>query len=330
MTKRGQPSILGLWDARAQAPGLGGLIVLVAEAQARAAQLHGGVAGICFVDGGRGGPMRPVEADGAPLGGVLLAFKGIDRLYRAPDLDAAREFMSASSGAIVPWPALDTADHRGLLTRPYGDSRPLQQMHREGVRIPAVEMKSPHVQWALELYDRRVAPRLPVVVHLKNAPGGKGESNADFDAWHGFLEACRDRADVAFLLIGNEPVDPRISGLPNVLQTRALGASLPGELALIQTAFAYMGMASGPCAMAMFGPAPYLLFKNPGHHEEQMALELGGAERFPFARPGQKLLRVRETRDNLRAGFEELMSFARRSDWERRIDRLRSPAGSAA
>lgn len=328
MSKAEQPAILGLWDLRAQAPGLGNLIILVEEMLVRAEQSGGGVEGLCFVVGGSHGPVRRAEAGAVPFGQILEAFKAIDRLYLAPDLNAVREFAGQHPGAFNLWPELKAEDSRGFLAHTYGDSRFLQQYCRERGRIPFVGMKAPHVRWALDLYDRRIAPRLPIVVHLKNVAGCPDESNANFDAWHAFLDACRGRADVAFVLIGNEPVDERILGLPNVVTSRSAGAVLAGDLALVQTAFAYMGMAAGPCAMAMFGPAPYLVFKNPVQHADQMKLELGTADHFAFARPGQKILRVRETRDSLLDEFEMVMSSARRSDWEERLGRLRAETGS--
>ena len=164
---------------------------------------------------------------------------------------------------------------------------------------------------------------MPVVVHLKNNPREQGCSNANFDAWFTFFERCVLRYDVKFILVGNETTDQRILGLPNVLVAQGVEGNLSRELALIQTALAFMGMASGPCNMAVFSDVPYVIFKNPDHHVRETALELGQADRFPFAVGFQKLLREFETADRLMSEFRLLYTSSSRQDWERRLDGLR-------
>ena len=78
-------------------------------------------------------------------------------------------------------------------------------------------------------------------------------------------------------LVGNEDVDNRITELPNVLLSRNFQSNISRDLAIIQISCAFMGMASGPCNMAIFSEIPYVIYKNPDHDAEQMALELGKA-----------------------------------------------------
>jgi hypothetical protein len=121
------------------------------------------------------------------------------------------------------------------------------------------------------------------------------------------------------MLIGNEPIDPQITQLPNVLVTRNYGSDLSRDLALIQTSYIFMGMSSGPCSMAVFSGTPYVIYKNPDHDVEEMALELGTNIRFPFATPFQKFLRILETPEGLMSEFADLHSHINRSDWETRL-----------
>ena len=137
---------------------------------------------------------------------------------------------------------------------------------------------------------------LPLIaVHLKNVPGAlPEESNAALPAWQRFIRLARSRA--AFMLVGDDPVPADIAELPNVMLARELfGADLVAHLAAIQRADAFMGMASGPCQAAIFGRKPYVIFKNPGHHPEQMKEELWSARGFSFALPGQSLRQESET-----------------------------------
>ena len=110
--------------------------------------------------------------------------------------------------------------------------------------------------------------------------------------------------------------------LPNVILSRDYGSSLSRDLALIQTASIFMGMTSGPCNMALFSDIPYAIYKNPDHDVEEMAIELGKADRFPFAMPFQKIMRIFETGDNLMAEFANLYAQINRQDWEKRVASL--------
>jgi hypothetical protein len=85
-------------------------------------------------------------------------------------------------------------------------------------------------------------------------------------------------------------------------------------------------MASGPCAMAMFSAVPYVIYKNPSHHVQEMIEELGAADHFPFSLPCQKITRGYETSAMLLADFESLLSAEHRSGWERRISELEQVA----
>ena len=91
-----------------------------------------------------------------------------------------------------------------------------------------------------------------------------------FFLWVSFLEKAVLKFDVKFLLIGNEPLPEKIHKLPNVIISQSQGNSLINDLALIQASFAFMGSSSGPNRMAFCSSVPYLIYKHPDHHVDEM------------------------------------------------------------
>ena len=334
---RERPRVLGIWDLRTAPVTLGGLLFLVEELHAQAMIHEAEIAGVCFVsDASHPSPVLDAPAsngavtqlDGptcarSVLLSTLLNLQGVDTCFQAGSLTAVKDFVSRHSDTFIIWPSLDAVDEYGRVDYAYGTTFFLQRFYNEYGSIPAISAKAHPIHWALDWIEERVVPSLPVVVHLKNNPREEGCSNANFDEWLAFFKACITRYNVRFILIGNEEVDQRIRKLPNVLVAQDLGSTLARDLALIQTGCVFMGMASGPCNMALFSETPHVIYKNPDHDVEQMALELGESERFPFATPFQKILRVFETRENLMSEFAHVFTHVNRQDWERRLANLR-------
>lgn len=329
--------VLGVWDVRKAPVSSGGLVLLVEDLQAQVL-VHGGyIAGICFIGGPSGLsldadsgvdislPVMRLDAvacEASSLLAALLSMEGVNDCYQAGSIVSVREFVSRQREICV-WPPLDDIDADGRLDYPYGTTFFIQRFYREYGSIPSLSMKPKPVCWALDFIQNHVSPTLPVVVHLKNNPRERGCSNARFREWAAFFKTCEHRYDAKFILVGNEDIDDIVCKLSNVVVAREYGSSLPYDLALIQTAFIFMGMASGPCNMALFGDTSYLIYKNPDHHAEQMALEFGAADCLPFATQQQKFLRKFETAAGLMSEFAVLFSDANRDRWERRLVDMR-------
>ena len=328
-----RPCVLGLWDVRKTPLRLGNMVILVEELQAQAELYNGDVEGVCFIHDSarllcvsvtpeRDGALAPLDAPvcaESPALSVLINLKGVNACYHAGSVSAVREFICRQPRPYVVWPSLDTLDGRGRIDYPYGETLFLQEFFKEFGRLPAISVKTEPLRWARGFVERHVRPAYPVVAHLKNAPPERGQSNANVAAWAPFFEDCVARRDVKFVIIGNEEVEDRIRCLPNVIVSQDFGSAAARDMALIQTACAYMGMASGPCSMAMFSDIPYLICKHPDHTPEKMARELGNQDHFPFAAPTQKLLRVFETRELLMSEFNRLWSQVDLQRWERRL-----------
>lgn len=329
--------VLGLWDLRAEPVTLGGLLFMVEELLAQAVIHDAEMAGVCFIgdlshrlprsesllDDGAMRELDSVTCAHSVLLSMLLDLQGVKACYLAKSLTAVKDFVSQKPSTYLIWPSLDAVDEEGQIKHAYGTTFFLQQFYKKHGWIPSISMKPRHTRWALDFIENHVAPFLPVVVHLKNNPNEVGCSNAKFEAWLNFFESSIDRYEVKFVLIGNEAIDERIEQLPNVVVTQALDGTLSRDLALIQVAYLFMGMSSGPCNMALFSDVSYVIYKNPDHHPEQMALELGEADHFPFATPFQRFLRVFETKENLISAFHHLYTHLNRQAWEQRLAKLR-------
>jgi len=336
MTRSKYPTVLGIWDLRVVPLSLGRLLRLVADLHAQAMTSQGQVAGLCVI----GDELHPLPVSGVPLShdsvaildnetcerspflSGLLSLEGMDRIYQSDSLPAFKEFAYERWHSPVLWPSPDNLDELGRLDFWYGQTTLLKRVFRETGRFNQISVKAGPRQWALDFFEARVAPSLPVVVHLTNDQGEEPHSNADMDEWHAFLKDCASRHDVRFVLVGTQEIDDRIRKLPNVLVSQDLGNTLLQELALVQTAYLFIGMASGPYNMAMLGGVPHFIFKNPDDDVEEMVEQLGNSIRHPFSTPHQKVFREFETRTRLMEEFDELVAQIDRSAWEARLARM--------
>ena len=322
--------VVGIWDTNNSPLSLGGLLVLSEELKMQAL-VHQAKSIAIGIVGDRAGSLLPgqLPQNGEPIvllsreacqGSVLLSLlldlESINVCYLCPVLEEFQKYLQIRSKRHIIWPQVDE-QHR--INHKYSSTIFIQKFFAERGFIPQLSCRNDLLRWATSFIAQYVTPSLPVVVHLKNNPNLKGCSNANFESWYNFFLSCYGQYDVKFILIGNEPIDPQITQLPNVLVARDCGSYLSRDLALIQTSYIFMGMSSGPCNMALFSGIPYVIYKNPDHDVEEMSSELGTNIRFPFAAPVQKFLRIFETSQGLMSEFADLHAHINRLDWEARL-----------
>lgn len=218
---------------------------------------------------------------------VLDAVEGIGSVTTASSLaDLTRQMTLYTCET---WPEL----HGDTLTRPtYTGTLFLQKHYARRGRIPILRMKHPFIKKAHQFIGKHAGDKTAVAVHLKNNPADT-RSNADFGVWFEFIRTAAGQGDFSFFLIGNEEIDEGITRMPNVTVTHDCGYGLIDDLALVGAADLFLGMSSGPCNAAIFGRSPYAIFKDPDHHAAEMKREIGDADRFPFAFPGQHFFRMK-------------------------------------
>lgn len=131
-------------------------------------------------------------------------------------------------------------------------------------------------------------------------------SKGDEDEWVEGLRAAVDQGvEMSILFIGSdsERLAAKLRRPGNVISPLEDFAT---ELACIRFSTAFLGMSSGPSAIAMFSTTPYIVFKDASHHPEQMERVLRDG-RYPFSLPSQRILR---TYPNRRAIEEACFALA--------------------
>jgi hypothetical protein len=318
-----QKRIMGVWDTRVSKPALGCLLIFIEELKIQQFIHKAEHIDVCFlvdaeqiasgnkVQFKRNGPLSILDKEWCEQSLPLKTLFDIDNItfyYKCDSLASLQKFVSTSAYEYIVWPS---KDGQVITDYDFDTTLGVQGFFKKYLFIPYLSCRSELTEWAMNFLQNYVSPRIPVVVHLKNNPGDRRCSNADFDAWIGFFEAC-SRYDVKFILIGNEEIDKRLYIFPNILIARDLESSLSRDLALIQGAAVFMGMASGLSLMALFSDIPYILYKNPDHHTDAMRRELGAEDQYPFATQMQKIFRVAETKENLLSNFDLLYNDVHR------------------
>lgn len=197
----------------------------------------------------------------------------------------------------------------------YGTTIYIHEYFKKFRRIPFLHLSGEYSSKAREFIRRRILPRIPVVVHLKNNPLCTDCSNADFDQWHNFFLRAQRMDDILFILIGKDKIPAKITSLPNVLQSNQYGMDLGTELALIEQSFIFMGTASGPCNVAIFNSSPYVIYKDPKQHPDEMKAELGSKDHFPFAHKYQNIFRMDQNANHIFQEFTKRNTLQKKDRW---------------
>jgi hypothetical protein len=259
--------VAGHWNLALEKPSLGGLLVLRQELE-QLAQLAG---------------VHRIE----------LTFAGAGSGFEVPDVAGAAfasRFQVRLGAGTPPPQAWPTA---AAMSAPHFS---YQFFDRVGA-LTAAAGRPPVLQWSPETLAAAAAVRGQsaaklVALHMKNVPGQtEADSNAVFRHWKDFLAARAAPGTLEFIALGADAAPDDILGIAGVRSAQREAMPLPVQLALASLADGFIGMASGVCPAAVLSDVPYVLFKHPSHHVEEMERELGAGERFPFARPRQLVWR---------------------------------------
>lgn len=142
-----------------------------------------------------------------------------------------------------------------------------------------------------------------VTVHLKYIyPYNISDSNADVNEWSTFF---KNNNEFDFILIGDDKLPDEITSLSNVHYANQL--TLSCQLCLVSSSIAFLGTASGICNAAFFSQTPFVVFKHPLHHINEMQNELGNNNKFNFSSNKQLLLRELATNQTIQEAFNLLL-----------------------
>jgi len=272
-----QKTLTGFWDTTLEPLRLGSICIFANNIQCYAKANGYSITKLALVGNG----FSTFDSINSEVLSILFDCLDIDVLYT---YESAEQFFEGHKGQeLFPRPSIwNAANLTGNL---YNTMQLTQYLYKVHGKRPDLSFNKP------SNYQKR---KNTISLHLKNASKGDTESNANFLVWQQFIESCAS-SDVHFLLIGDDPVPRSIKNLPHVTSLSDENISLTAQLVCIQESSAFMGMASGPCNVAVLSQVPYLIFKHPSHHAEIMKKELGNANRYGFSVKNQYILRRYET-----------------------------------
>jgi len=258
-----------VWDLARERPTLGGALVLRQEGEIMARRNAASLLNVHLISSEKN---RQAAEHLAEIVFASSAFL-FQINYSAPSVHA--------------WPSPDSRSTPGFSY--FGFSRLLA--------LYAENDQPPRLAWNATWQSRaqhtraRFSGRL-FCVHLRSVPPFlTEESNADGPTWDAFFATHARPGSLDFLLLGNDPLPIGLTPRSGVSRAIDLGLDLATQLALVGCADGFLGMASGLCTAANLSDTPHVIFKHPVHHADEMARELGDADRFAFAGPCQRLWR---------------------------------------
>ncbi len=146
-----------------------------------------------------------------------------------------------------------------------------------------------------------------ITVHLKQVGKDPTESNANLKAWHDFfVNKTTADSNLGFIALGEDVSSQSLGQIKNVVFAATLQVPIMEQLALITLSNGFLGMASGICQAAIFSKVPYVIFKHPQHHVQEMKAEIGDRDHFLFSGEKQFFWRKLDTLKNLEQAFNLL------------------------
>lgn len=196
---------------------------------------------------------------------------------------------------------------------PFDNTALAREHNSKGKNLPYLSARKESLRWAEHFIHEHCKDSIVITVHLKNRLGQ--QSNAQMEQWFQFFKYCqKNQPIVKFVIIGNDILPKKIKYLSNIIVSKDYGNTIVQDLLLIESSKAYFGMCSGPFQIALFNQKPYLVFKNPSHHVQEMIEEIGFGNRYPFSQPNQNILREFETAQKITNGFNHLLAIIKKNE----------------
>lgn len=212
--------------------------------------------------------------------------------------------MFYSQPEVEGWPSQAVRSHLGFS---YFSFSRLTSMHKDSGIKPCLRWNTNQKAQA-KLVLARTEGHL-ICVHLRSvAPFNAEESNADGPSWQTFFDKHAVPNVCNFLLIGDDALPAGLNLPPGVTRATDSGIDLATQLALVNVAKGFMGMASGICTVANLSDVPYVIFKHPAHHPSEMLAELGTRNQFTFSGSRQQLWRCKVDAISLTKAFSFILS----------------------
>ena len=105
------------------------------------------------------------------------------------------------------------------------------------------------------------------------------------------LEFIERNSDARVLIIGDDGRHFKSFRSKRILIAVNLKLPLHEQFSLVATSLGFVGMSSGPSTVALLSSTPYIIFKHPKHHQNQMLKQLGDLNHYSFANSKQQYIR---------------------------------------
>lgn len=233
----------------------------------------------------------------------LRQIKKIKNIYLFKDQDSYQLNKIKFNDTHLHWPITQRLNKSNV----YDSTLYVKNLWIKNNEIEKIEFKLRYTNKINKILKKYVNNQLIIAVHLKNIKTINEEisiSLANQKVWFEFLKYESDNSNTLFLLIGEDNVSEEITKLPNVIIARnMIETNFCSNVCLLSVCDGFMGMMSSFANYVIFSSIPYLLFKNPEHHQREMFMEIGDENRYIFSTEKQKILRVNETINILKEEF---------------------------
>lgn len=300
--------VLGVWDISKASTQLGSLIIFLEELLLFKQTINAEKIDVVFIQGQNSSSEAGFDLY---LRTVISFLPDLESLFFFKSQNSFNEFIDFNQTSYEIWPPYDKINETSYA----GSTISIQNKFKEFGEIALLKISADRKQYALNWLQRVAPNKLPVAVHLKNSYTDP-KSNANADGWLNLFNTYfKENLPIKFILIGSDSYDPCYKKCSNVVLSQENKGDLRLDLSLIQVCFMFMGMASGPCNMALFSGEPYLIWKHPDHHTQEMDREFQGHSQFIFANENQKFMREWDTSANLIREFKELYGRLNKKRW---------------
>ncbi|HEX8136026.1 MAG TPA: hypothetical protein VF544_00405 [Pyrinomonadaceae bacterium] len=319
--------VLAIWDFRSQPYSIGDLLLLQESALILCHQHGVDKIDVCLL-AEPDEPSRPSFKDLnvnssnymgfiVSLLPVLLAESHIGELHLFDSHAALENYIGNNAHRYYIWPTADIYLNRkdlGFLALLF-----LAEFYEKHGYVPPLTFRPALVDKASSFIAQHVSPAVPFVVQLRNVDTYNTFRNSVIESWLELFRYCENRFPVRFIVICSKAeVDDRLRHFGNVIIAKDFDTTVDLDLALIQSAAAYMGMSSGPSTVAFLGNKPYSMLNTwvePGWFDKVVIKQPWGFS-FIFSHEHQRCIAGHETPEVLIDEFSRLFSAIDISAWQ--------------
>lgn len=196
---------------------------------------------------------------------------------------------------------------------PYDQTFILDHFIQHHFDMPHLTVPKEILSEVYEFHETHTRPGLPIVLNIRNNPYREQFKNTDIDLLEGFLKyyECGDKYnEFKFIIIcGKSEIPDRLRKLKNVIFSKDHFDSLEYDLALIQSAFLFIGFDSGITLYATYTGTPLLSLWKPRKYTYSDYFVKRGYSFFDYYKDIQKIFNTNKEQISLIKEFEKMITY---------------------